>query len=383
MAVNLQVLSNRLKQAREVLAYQLDEVSVNTGIEVIRLKAIESNNIKPSGDEILILASFYNCDFRAFLDDKQCAPVQQSDILFRRYGDAFTKEDRRAVQEFLYLCVVESELEKILSQKNEKFSFIPIGTFYKAHGQQAAEALRAQLGYRDVEVPRDVYKDFRTIGIHMFRRRLVNPDISGLYVYHPVAGHCVLVNYDEDIYRQRFSATHEAAHAIFDSGEDVLVTYLPKSAKYKKEDLKEIRANCFASRYLMPPTMLEKLSGIDETTAIHWAQEFRVSTSALANALKDAGLINESTARAIRAVRVPTDEKIDPEAPQGLTSAQRNRRLAFLESGLSHYYVNLCFEAHHRGAISTGRLAEVIRVDLLGLNEVAELFGRKFNHEPD
>src|SRR5690606_9952762 len=116
----------------------------------------------------------------------------------------------------------------------------------------AAAALRSQLGYEPNVVPRNVYEDFRLIGIHVFRRALANAEISGLYVEHPIAGHCVLVNYDEDVYRQRFSVSHEAAHAIFDSSEGVVVTFEARSSKYTKSDLKEIRANSFASHYLMP-----------------------------------------------------------------------------------------------------------------------------------
>ncbi len=379
MSVNLEILSKRLKQARTVLAYTLEDVCLNTEIEVSHLRAIEAGSVKPNGDEILILAAFYDCDFRGFIDEGRPAPVQQSDILFRRFGDAFTPQDRRSVQEFLYLCETETELETLLETEKERFSFVPKGTFFKEHGQKAAEALRNQLRYQDIEVPRDVYYDFRAIGIHIFRRCLNNSEISGLYVEHPIAGHCVLVNYDDDIYRQRFSAAHEVAHAIFDSSDGVAVTYKQRSSKYDKNDLKEIRANSFASCYLVPPRMLAKLGSWNKSTALRWAQEFRVSTAALAKALKDAGLINDSTANEIRSVRVKFEDKIDPEIAQNLTQLQRKRRLVLLESGLSNYYVNLCFEAHHQAVISAGRLAEALRVDSSDLGDLATIFGKKFN----
>lgn len=378
MPVNLEILSKRLKQAREVLAYTLEDVSRNAGIEVSRLQAIETGSVKPNGDEILILAAFYDCDFRGFLDEKRPAPVQQSEILFRRFGGAFTPQDRRFVQEFLCLCETEAELESLLNMNKDGFLFVPSGSYFKEHGQKAAEALRSQLRYKDIEVPRDVYLDFRSIGIHIFRRRLNNPDISGLYVEHPIAGHCVLINYDDDIYRQRFSAAHEVAHAIFDSNDEVVVTYKQGSSKYDKNDLKEIRANSFASSFLIPPGMLAKLSGWNKSTAQRWAQEFRVSTAALAKALKDAGLIDSATANEVRSVRVKFEDKIDPEIAQNLTLRQRERRQALLESGLSNYYVKLCFEAHHQGIISAGRLAEALRVDSSDLRDVATIFGKNF-----
>ena len=380
MAINVNLVAERLRQAREALQYSIEEASEETGISGARLIDIESGKEVPSGDDVLILANLYDCDFRLFLDENLPTPVHQSDVLFRRYGESFSAEDRRSVQEFLYLCQIEASLERLLEIRTSPFTFSRSGSYVKGHGQNAAEALRHHLGYKDNEAPRDVYSDFREIGIHVFRRKLSNKDISGLYVNDPIAGHCVLINYSEDLYRQRFSAAHEVAHAIFDFAEGVLLTYEFKSAKYDENDLREIRANSFASHYLMPVTMLMGLPDLDEVRAKHWAQQFRVSTAALAKALKDAGLVDEAAARRIRAVRVPRDIKIDPEAPEFLSESQRDRRLALLERGLSNHYVDLCFMAHDRRLISTGRLAEMFRVDNTELSEIGVLYGRSLSH---
>ncbi|MBI3917269.1 MAG: ImmA/IrrE family metallo-endopeptidase [Betaproteobacteria bacterium] len=337
---------------------------------------IESGQSEASGDEVLILANFYRHDFRDFLDDNRPAPFEQTDILYRRHGDAFTAEDRRAIQEFIYLCEIESVLEASLGIPKQTFHFTPIGTLFKAHGAPAGKALREHLGYASNEIPRDVFADFRKVGVHIFRRRLVNSDISGLYLEHPVAGHCVLVNYDEDLYRQRFSASHEAAHAIFDSSEAVMVTFRRGSSKYDAGDLREIRANRFASCYLMPPDQLPRVPQWTADRAIEWAQKLRVSTLALSIALREAGIIDEATAATIRSVRVPTTEKIDPEAPEDLTDRQRARRIALLERGFSDYFVGLCFDAHQQGKISAGRLSEALLADHVELREISALYGR-------
>lgn len=380
MALNPKILSKRLLQARELLEYSINEVCDKTAIEPNKLLAIESGEQRPSGDEVLILASFYNCDFRAFLDESVQPPIKQTDILFRKYGNSFSPADRRAIQEFLLLCEIETEFEERLRIKKHPFSFTPSGSYYKEQGQRAAETLRLKLKYSTNEVPRDVYEDFRSMGVHIFRRRLSNPEISGLFIEHPVAGHCVLVNYDEDIYRQRFSVAHEVAHSIFDSDQPVMVTYQSTSPKYSHSDLQEIRANSFASHYLMPVSMLEKLTAIDVHSALYWAQQFRVSTAALAKALRDAGLVDDHTAKLIRSVKVPTSEKIDPEAPHNLTSNQQKKRLELLERGLSDHYVGLCFECHYRELISRGRLVEALRIDASELNEIATLYGRTIPH---
>ncbi len=379
MGLDHQAIARKLMKARELQSLTLEVVSAATGISSDRISLVESGQSKPSGDEVLILANFYRHDFRDFLDDTRLAPFEQTDILYRRHGDAFTPQDRRAIQEFLFLCEIESFLEAELGVPTQPFAFMPQGTHYKSHGEPAARALRSLLGYAANAIPRDVYEDFRRIGLHVFRRRLANSDISGLYIEHPVAGHCILVNFEEDVYRQRFSVSHEAAHAIFDSSDAVLVTYRKRASRYKEGDLKEMRANRFASCYLMPPELLPRVSQWTAEQATNWAQKLRVSTTALSFALCEAGLIDESTAKTIRSVKVPNAGKIDPEAPADLNDKQRARREALLERGLSDYYVGLCFEAHQRGLISAGRLSEALLADHVETREISVLYGRAIN----
>ena len=380
MPLDHQVVARKLRQARELQSLAVEVVSQATGIATIRIGSIESGQSKPSGDEVLILANFYRHDFRDFLADNRPAPFEQTDILYRRHGNAFTSEDRRAIQEFLYLCEIESSLEAELAVSKVSFAFTPHGRHYKSHAEPAATMLRTLLGYVSNAIPRDVFEDFRRVGFHVFRRRLINSEISGLFIEHPVAGNCILVNYDEDVYRQRFSVSHEAAHAIFDSSEAVMVTYRKGSSHYDERDLKEIRANRFASCYLMPPALLPCVPQWTIEQATSWAQKLRVSTIALSIALRDAGLVDESIARMIRSVKVPYAEKIDPEAPTNLTDKQRDRRIALLERGLSDYYVGLCFEAHHQGMISAGRLGEALLSDHAETREISVLYGRAINN---
>jgi Zn-dependent peptidase ImmA (M78 family) len=381
MPTNTKVIGSRLSSMRQLLSYSEDDVARATGIEAERLLDLERGQSTPTGDEILILAALYECDFRALVDEALPSPSERTDILFRRYGDALSSADKRAIQEFVLLCQIENTFENLLSIPKTSFKYVPTGTHRKTQGQMGAQALRRLFGYEKKEVaPRDIYEDFRAIGIHIFRRRLKNDDVSGLYIFDPNAGHCVLINYNEDVYRQRFSVAHEVAHAIFDSGDDAVLTYVPSSRRYDANDLREIRANSFASQYLMPVEMLRRLPKVDATSAARWAQEFRVSTAALAKALRDARLVNADESNAIRAVRINSETKIDPEAPTSLTDLQRSRRLALLERGLSDYFVNLCFEAHNRDLISTGRLVEALRIDRAELRDIATLFGRRIAH---
>lgn len=375
MAIDLRLLGSKLAKYREQLQESLLDVGNSTGIDSTRLAQIEFGQTEPTGDEILILADHYRCDFKFFISNEQVAPFEQTETLYRAHGSDFSKEDRRAVQDFLYLCETEDFLMKALGRAPSSFVFSPSGDYFKGHGEAAAARLRSAIGHAENVVPRDVYAEFRSVGVHVFRRKLGNSNISGLFIAHPVAGKCTLVNYSEDIYRQRFSAAHEMAHAIFDVDQEASVSF----DRTDRADLVEVRANRFASCYLMPPAFLSKLpdpNGWSDSDAIGWANKLRVSCSALAIALREAKLVDEATYGRISRLRVPRNAKIDPELPGSLNPTQRSRKEQLLERGLSDYYVALCFEAHSSGVISQGRLAEALLCTQAELAELANLYGR-------
>lgn len=375
MAINLQALSAKLSKYRDQLMQTPEEVATATGIEVYRLRSLEDGLQEPTGDEVLILADHYRCDYKYFISNEQSAPFEQTEILYRAHGLEFSKQDRAAVQEFLYLCDMEEFLIQELGRTTRPFSFRTTGSYFKGHGEAAATAFRQALGHSDREVSRDIYEEFRSAGVHVFRRKLGNSAISGLFIQHPTAGKCALVNYSEDIYRQRFSAAHEMAHAIFDSNSGPSITYL----KTPGSDMLEVRANRFASCYLMPPEVLRRLPAPvawSEADAQHWANEFRVSCDALGIALKEAKLIDVKSSDRIRRYRVPREAKLDPELPATLNETQRARKAALLERGLSDHYVGLCFDGYKQGVISLGRLAEALLCSRGEIGELSRLYGR-------
>ena len=375
MAIDLHTLGSKLAKYRGQLKESIIEVASSTGIDAARLTSIEAGKAEPSGDEVLILADHYRCDFKFFISNEQLAPFEQTETLYRAHGGDFTKEDRRAVQDFLYLCETEDFLMRELGRAPNDFNFAPTGDYFKGHGEAAAARLRAALGHDDRALPRDIYAEFRSVGVHVFRRKLGNSNISGLCIMHPVAGKCALVNHSEDVYRQRFSAAHEMAHAIFDSAQGASVTFEGPSGA----DRLELRANRFASCFLMPPVFLAKLPAPSlwtDADGLRWANELRVSCIALAIALKEAKLIDNAVYDRISRLRVPRESKIDPELPESLNAMQRQRKAHLLELGLSDFYVSLCFEGFSAGVISIGRLAEALLCSHGELVELASLYGR-------
>jgi Zn-dependent peptidase ImmA (M78 family)/DNA-binding XRE family transcriptional regulator len=379
MTFDLSLFSSKLKKYREQLKTSLDEVSEVTGISSQSLAALESAKRRPTGDEVLILADYYQCDYQFFISNEKLAPFEQTETLYRRHGDEFSKEDRWAIQEFLFLCECEEFLLSLIPiRDNKPFKFIKNGNYFIGHGEKAAARLRVHLGYSSIQVGSDIYDDFRRLGFHIFRRQLGNSNISGLYIKHPTAGKCILVNYSEDVYRQRFTAAHESAHAILDEEEDFIVSFA-----WDKKNLVEVRANTFASQYLMPPDFLRNIPDSSSWTtdkAIDWANRLKVSTEALAIALRNASLISQTIETQIKSVKVPSERKVDPELPASLSPGSRERREKSLKRGLSTFYVSLCFDAYEQGFISAGRLAEMLLVSERELNAMAGIYGRTLKY---
>jgi len=92
MTINLAMLGGKLKQYRDQLQETVAEVAVVTGISPERLDQMESGRVEPTGDEILILADHFHCDFRYFISNERVAPFEQTDTLYRRHGEDFRKE---------------------------------------------------------------------------------------------------------------------------------------------------------------------------------------------------------------------------------------------------------------------------------------------------
>lgn len=355
MAIDLQLLGSKLRRYRDQFQVSVADVASATGIDAGHLAEYEEGKREPTGDEILILADYFKCDYKFFVSNEKTAPFDQTETLFRRFGDRLNRDDRWAIQEFLFLCDCEAYLHEVLGIRARPFGFTKTGSFFKRHGQDAASELRVHLGLDPRAVPSNLFQSFRGLGIHVFRRRLENEEISGLYVRHPTAGQCVLVNYDEDVFRQRFTLAHEAGHAILDVEEDMVV-----SGRWQKKDLVETRANTFAAAFLVPADAIPNLPPNEWTPvrASEVAARLHVNVRTLALRLKELKIVDERSADDLANAKVPRDLKTDEELA-GLSAVLAGRKRALLERGLSSYYVELVLRAHDAGEISFGRVAEM------------------------
>lgn len=377
MSLDLIMFADKLKRYCNQLEVSEVELAISTGIPFERILKMLKRDLEPTGDEILILADFFKCDYNFFISNQKLAAFEQTEALFRTHNKELNVRDRWAIQEFLFLCECEEFLMQNLPNKQKCFfSVHKRGTYYKGHGHAAALQLRQHLGYPPNEIPRDVFSNFQRIGIHVFRRRLEQSGISGLFIRHPVAGSCILINYSEDVFRQRFTGAHEAAHALLDDGKDYVVSHV----KWSREDRSELRANAFASHFLLPPESLRLIpdpSLWDTNKALKFATALMVNTETLAIALREAGIVGDAEVAIIRSVKVPRAMKMDPELSVSLPPKIQERKIDLLERGLSGLYVEMCFDAYEQGIITAARVAEMLLTDVGELPQIAGMYSRK------
>jgi len=371
MPIDRIALGNKIKRYREQFNVSIADLSVATGIPAEKITNYENGAEEPTGDQVLVLADFFMCDYKFFVSNEKLTPLDQTEALFRRYGNELTSEDRWAIQEVLYFADNEFYLADILNyQKPLTFICNVAGNNHKNHGKQAAEQLRTFFNYSEKEIRLNIYDDFRKIGLLVYRRKLNNSKISGMCIKHPVVGKCIIVNSVEDVYRQRFTAAHEAAHALLDN-EEFVVSFVGD------KDLREVRANSFAGSYLMPPDLLKIIPdphNWDENKVIIWANKLQVSTTAFAYGLNSANLISRNTMDFIKSIKVPRNLKTDPELPESLTAKSRERKEALLDKGLSTRYLTMVFNAFRNDIITRARVAEMLRVTEADLVEIAALY---------
>jgi Zn-dependent peptidase ImmA (M78 family)/transcriptional regulator with XRE-family HTH domain len=390
MPIDLTELGRKLRNIRQdILKISLDEVFARTNIPVSDLANMEGGFLEPTGDQILILSDIYNEPFQYFISYQKSATLERATDLYRMHGDKFTPSDRRQMQEFLLLCRFEHELESMMGgrPRTHEYKSTPDKKYKKGHGQENAEGVRRELNLADMPVE-NAFHLVRQLGCHVFRRRLGNSAISGVFIRHPEIGRCILLNYDEDVYRQKFSALHELGHAILDVDYDVNLTLNEDLASsetgrdWDDRGLREVRANSFAGRLLVPQNVVRQ-SRLGESLSekandiLEVCLRYKVNYDVGLRAFKDAKRITDAEFQSLRQKhRIPKASKKDPEL-EGETALVQQRRYYILERGLSPDYVKTCFEAYHRNLISIGKLADVLRAGIDEVTSIALVYGEQ------
>jgi Zn-dependent peptidase ImmA (M78 family) len=372
---DLALLAKKIRMCRQTYGLSPSDLAGRSGITEERISDLEEAKATPSGDEILVLSDVFLCDFKFFLSDEVELTFKRVRKLFRMLGEELSDSDRWSINEFLFLCEGEDYLEAILGRVRAPLPIIPMRTsFQKGHGADGAKEIRRLLQLGEQSIMVDPYSMLRRFNVHIFRRRMSGSNLSGLTLRHPEIGPCVLVNYDEDVFRQRFTLAHEFGHALLDIDDTIVVSH----KKWSGRNLSEIRANTFAAHLVCPGSALTALPeprrwDADRLRTV--SRKLGLNPAAVLIALKEAKLLTADRARTLDGLRIDVAEKEDPEF-LNLTDAGVVRKRTLLERGLTNYYVGLAFDAFDAGLISRGRLGQLLLVPPDELPEIEQLFGR-------
>jgi len=373
MAFDYAVLGKKLKDARESLLIAPQDSASRLQISLEEYLDIEVGKNRITGDQLVLLISLYRRDFRYFVAGDYPSAESQVQEMFRR-NTALSQSDRIAIQEFVRLCEYEDFLERdIFDRKHIQIPNYSEFAFnhdtFRQQGEKAAffERERLTLMMNPIE---NIFDVIRNQGIHLFKRQLQDENISGLYINHPIAGHCILVNYLDDLYRQNFSAAHEYCHALFDSSQGQEITYL-KSLNVSP-DL-EKRANSFAGNFLVPKQTI-KLDYSPANNYEAWinlirqiAERFRVSSQVVIISLSELKWISKSLNEQLfkeKRLVIKRDKKFDPEIPPSLSLGLRDKSTQILRQGLSWHFITLGADAYRRGEITYHKLLDMLLLPL-------------------
>ncbi|HVC94728.1 MAG TPA: XRE family transcriptional regulator [Pirellulales bacterium] len=371
MAFEKVEIGRRIRSVREELGVSVQDLAAACGAAESTITRLETGTLDPvPGDYILIAARLLKTDFRYFISDVLDDVERETRRLFRAMDEP-RPADLRALRRFMLFCMAEHEMEILL---NAISPALPpeyprpgrVEKLAKDQGKQAACDERERMGI-SINPISNIFTVLRQHNVRLFRQPLEDARLSGVTIAHPKAGVCVLVKYDEDLYRQFFSAAHEYAHVLFDRGEinsqGCIVSY-----RFSTNALIEMRANAFAAEFLLPtdalprypkPKTLDDLKDSIDTIA----RDYRVNTETVAIRMKERGWISDKTLSSFQKTKpvvIRRHEKSDPDIPQSLTPAQAARFEAAIRHGISSRLWELLRRGLTENVITFGRFAEML-----------------------
>jgi len=400
-------LGKRLRDAREACGLTQEEVAQRLGVSRSTVAQMEAGSRLVEEHELSLLAYLYGRDARSFFASARGDGGGALTALFRVHPDLATAEPtREALRRAVALGRELTRVERMLGAPR-RLAIVasyalprPSGTWEAVvQGEQLAHDERRRLGLGLAPLP-DVAELLERQGVRTGLIELPE-DVSGLTVEAEDLGVLVLVNRGESSLRRRFSFAHEYCHVLVDRRRQSLV-----SARSKRREHLEVRANAFAAAFLMPREAVVRFlqahgkggprralveafdeDGIFQARArsaprsqdIHLvdvvllANYFGVSRAAACYRLKSLRIITEHQLRELLEMDKAGSGSLF-ERLLGLDTAEER------DTGerLGRRFLEPAFEAYRRGAISRRKLyeiAELAEVPRADVDEAIFLWG--------
>lgn len=248
----------KLRKAREGCGYNQQFVADSLKLPRTAITQMESGKRSISTLELSKLANLYHCSISSFFEAFQ-SEEEITALLFRSEpGLQLDPNVKQSVERYIYLCRQGLLLEHILDREPRmgppayNLPFPKSKSEAAKQGEKIAEQERNRLniGYLPIA---DIIELIISQDIWISGTLLPN-NISGLFLNHSKTGLIILVNTAHVKARKRFSCAHEYAHALFDRHNVVRI-----STSNNHAELVEVRANAFASAFLMPAYSIQEI----------------------------------------------------------------------------------------------------------------------------
>jgi Zn-dependent peptidase ImmA (M78 family)/transcriptional regulator with XRE-family HTH domain len=375
--VSLAELANRLRNARKTAGLSQEEAATKTGIPQPSISAMESGKRNVDTLELVKFAELYKRPVEYFLspnfrdESKSFSPILAAKEIL--------DSDRAILDDFRMFCQDYAELEElVLGKVNVVRVFEEVSIPKTKHeavelGTRYASSLREIFGL-GIEPMYDVRLFLDTIGIKAIKRKLNTASLSGIYVYSPEYGHCVLVNRSGNRQMDRFSLAHTFGHALLDwqlmSADQNYCT----CSNWLSDSLREYRANVLALNLLMPKETVEKVwlqmrtrekPSMFDVIAI--ARYFGVDYESTLHRFLLLGLVSEKEKTSLQRELAASSNEIDDLLGYKLSEIRISGEELYPDR-----YVKLAFEAFRLGKTPPGRLAKYLGKTIYETNQLIQ-----------
>lgn len=291
----------RLQAAREEAGYSKAEVAKLLGTDRQRIHGIENGDRPVDVTTLLQLAQLYGRDASSFLTEEVAVP--QGIPVHLRAPQGLSAESRQAIQTWGNLCATFVRLRTRYGT-NEQPGMLK--RWLRDGGNSRvrdfaieghSQAVRHEMGLDDEPIGARMFDLISEHGIPVFRIALGRGEVDGAFVNYPGLDQVILVNRDQLLTRQIFTAAHELGHVIYEARkqEDSEVRLLGQ------KNPSEPQIDRFASSLLMPRTGIDLYvaqrlqrseEGLSTEDVVHLQRHFGVSFLAMLVRLRRLGYIS-------------------------------------------------------------------------------------------
>ena len=371
-SLELAGLAERLIAARKAAGLTQEDAAAHLEMSRPTFIAIEKGTRRPKPAELIKLAERYAVPINNLL--RSAAKPQPLSPHLRAGLDLSANEHpglKHAIEilagyidDYSYLESVVMSRRGTLFPPQLRIAPGSVEKFAEHCAQEERERLNLGV-HQPVPAPRQVLEE---VGVHVFMEKL-DSNLSGLYVFVPDFGYCILINRAHSRERRNWTIAHEYGHFLLERDKPGVDYLKPLQRKPQGERF----ADAFAAAFLMPEPgvqrrfydEIERSGDFKVADLCRMADHFSVSMQAMTVRLEELRLIPRGSWDAIIDAGVPVralkqEAGIEPAANQDSLEPYPQR------------YKLLAVEAFERELITEGQLARLLRCSRIQAREIVE-----------